>query len=67
MATAKLTITDSPTGVVVVVESTPPIPMVPGQSMPDPDKLTDAQAAAVYAAAQLHEACGTGEWRTLFT
>jgi hypothetical protein len=63
MATATLTITDGPNGVIVRIDSDPRIPM--NGDLPDVENLTDAQAAAIYAGQALHDVAGVGEWRTL--
>lgn len=62
MATVKITVTDAPGGVTLVIEGDPPIPMN-GQD-PDVDALTPGQAMAIGALMQLCKDLD-GDWRVL--
>lgn len=54
MSTARLHIVERGEDLVVTVESSPPLPMLNGKV--DVDRLTTAQAAAIYAAQAIGEA-----------
>lgn len=64
MATVTLTISDQrPGDVVVRVESDPPFGLRDGE--PDPDQLTQAQAAALFMTLALGDVSGNVDFRTL--
>lgn len=66
MATARLIITDGPTGISITVEADPAIPIL-RNGEPDVDNahFTPAMACAVYAAVQIADSAGESEWRHL--
>lgn len=65
MASAKLTITDSADGsVIVVIESDPPIAL-DSDGNPIVDELSEAQAVAIGAALAISNEAQSADWRTL--
>jgi hypothetical protein len=65
MATAKISITDGPHGVICVVESDPPIPLIDRQGTPDVRRITDAQSIAIGAMMAICEQVGESDFRVL--
>lgn len=63
MATTKLTITDGPGGVMLVVESDPDLPLPGGE--PDIEAMTPGQALMIGVVMKLSEELGGFDWRTL--
>jgi hypothetical protein len=63
MATTTLTITDGPGGVLLVVESDPPLPLPEGE--PDIEAMTPGQALTIGVLMNLSDQMGGFDWRTL--
>lgn len=63
MATVTITVTDSPGGVIAVVESKPPF-LFDGED-PDMEKLTNAQGFVILMLMSVDDDDGNFEWRQL--